>query len=93
MDQLLAAAIDIVRQYGLAGAVILFLAYYVLMQRADLKDTRAANKVELEAKEKLINQLQEARLDEMRAGFEIAKTNQITLSALTSALQGRHRDR
>lgn len=89
MDKLLDAAGDILKDYGLAGAVILFLFYYVLMQRADLKDTRTAHKIELAEKEKLINQLQESRLEEVKTGFEIAKQNQTTLAALTAALRSR----
>ncbi len=89
MDALLDVSGEILKQYGLAGAVIAFLAYYVLMQRADLKDTREAHRTELAEKDKLITQLQEARLTEVRAGFEIAKQTQATLSALTSVLQGK----
>lgn len=87
MAELLNAIGEILAQNGLAGAVIAILFYYVLMQRAELRDTRAAHKIEIAEKEKLINQLQEARLSEVKTGFEIAKQNQTTLAALTTALR------
>lgn len=88
MDTLLTeAGKTLIAQYGIAGIVIVGLLYLVLAMRAELRDTRKAHKVEILEKDKLIYQLQEARLEEVKIGLTIAKENQTTLAALTSALR------
>jgi hypothetical protein len=87
MDAILEAAGRTLLSNGLWGVVILGLIYFVMMLRAELRDVRVAHKIELAEKEKLINQLQEARLSEVKVGFEIAKSSQTTLDALLATLR------
>ena len=91
MDDLLQAAGNMLISQGPIGILCLVLLYVLMMMRAELRDTRTAHRTELAEKEKLIYELQEARLDEVRSVSEIAKSTQITLSALTTALQGQQR--
>lgn len=92
MDDLVNAAGQVLISQGPIGIMCLVLLYVLLMMRAELRDTRTAHRTELVEKDKLIYQLQEARLEEVRSVSEIAKSTQITLSALTTALQDRRRD-
>ncbi|MER8762910.1 hypothetical protein [Mesorhizobium sp. M0968] len=74
---------------GLLGAICLALVYFILMLRAELRDVRAAHKVELAAKDSLINELQEDRLKEARVGFDLAKSFQSTMDAFAMTVRGR----
>ncbi|RWX72615.1 hypothetical protein [Mesorhizobium sp. M2A.F.Ca.ET.039.01.1.1] len=74
---------------GLLGAIVIALVYFILMLRSELRDTRAAHKVEIAAKDALINELQEQRLKEARVGFEIANQSKATLDAFLTALRGK----
>lgn len=75
---------------GVLGVVTVALAYFVMILRADLRDTRQAHKVEIAEKDELINELQEKRLAESREGYKIAAANKETLDAFLLAIkQGR----
>lgn len=78
---------DIFLSQGVMGAIVVALAYFILMLRAELRDVRASNKAEIAAKEALIYQLQEDRLKEARIGFELASSNRAALDALLSAIR------
>ena len=91
MEGLVDKIADTLISQGPVGIMCLVLLYVLFMLRADLRDTRAAHRTELAEKEKLIYQLQDARLEEVRSVSEIARSTQMTLSALTTALQGQRR--
>lgn len=74
---------------GLLGVICIALVYFIMMLRAELRDLRVAHKVEIAAKDSLINELQESRLQEARVGFDIARANQATLDAFLSAIRAK----
>jgi hypothetical protein len=64
------------------GIAVVALVYFVMILRAELRDTRAAHKIEVAEKDKLIYEQQEARISEAKAGADLAKTVKSTLDAL-----------
>jgi hypothetical protein len=72
---------------GVLGIAVIGLVYFVMMLRAELKDVRAAHKVELAEKDKLIHELHESRLAEARVGFDLARTTQSTMDAFLVAMK------
>ena len=74
---------------GIIGSVCVALAFFILKLWAEMKSERAAHKIELAAKDALINELYEARVSEARIGYDIIKTNDKTQAAFLSAITGR----
>lgn len=87
MDPLVEGAGGALLSQGVLGIAVVGLVYFIMMLRAELKDVRAAAKIELAEKDKLILELQEARLKEARVGFDLAKSTQNTMDALVVALK------
>lgn len=74
---------------GVLGASCLVLMIVaVMLWRAREKD-RLDHKVELAAKDALINELQEQRLEEALAGRDSLKSFQTTLDAFLQAVRGK----
>jgi hypothetical protein len=74
---------------GIIGALCVALACFILKLWGEMKNERAAHKVELAAKDALIEKLYDARISEARIGFEIIKANERSLDAFVSAVNGR----
>lgn len=74
---------------GIIGAMCVALALYILKLQAEAKNERAAHKIELAAKDALIEKLYDARIAEARVGFEVLKANDRSLEAFASAVNGR----
>ncbi len=89
MDKLLEQAGQIILQQGLSGVAILGLIYLIYLLRAELKVERSNKRVELAERDKLIFQIQEERVAEARAGYEIIRSIQTTQDAIVNALKGR----
>lgn len=89
MDPLAEGAGGVLLSQGVLGVAVVGLVYFVMMLRAELKDVRTACKTEIAEKDKLIHELQEARLAEARIGFDLAKSTQITMDSLLAALRNR----
>lgn len=89
MDPLTESVGNIFLSQGLMGAIVVALVYFILMLRGELRDLRAVHKVEIAAKDALINDLQEQRLKEARVGFDVARANQATLEAFLQAIRGK----
>lgn len=79
--------VDLFLSQGLPGGIIVSLVYFILMLRKELREERAAHKVELASKDALINELYEERIKEARSGYEIARANHATLDALVTAMR------
>jgi len=88
MDQLIEKTGDQLLGYGLPGIAIIGLIYLIYLLRAELRDTRLAHRTELAERDKLIFQIQEERVTEARAGYEIIRSIQTTQDAIISALKG-----
>lgn len=89
MEQLLQKTGDQLLGYGLPGIAIIGLIYLTYLLRADLRDERAARQLERAERDKLILTVQEARIAEARAGYEIIRSIQTTQDAIIGALKGR----
>lgn len=74
---------------GVLGVAVVALALVVIKLWGELKAERAAHKVEIAAKDALIKELNDDRLQEARVGFDIAKANQSTLDAFLLAVRGK----
>ena len=73
---------------GVVGAACIVLAVVIVyLWRAREKD-RVDHKAEIAAKDALINELQDQRLEEALAGRDIIRTFQTTLDAFLQALRG-----
>jgi hypothetical protein len=86
-EPMLEGAASILLSHGFLGVAVAALSYYIFLQRAELRDAREQHKLEIAAKDQLINNIQEARLVEARAGIEVIKTMQTTLDAFLSAVR------
>ncbi|TCR01052.1 hypothetical protein [Neorhizobium sp. JUb45] len=85
---------DITASYisqGVIGTTCVVLALVVLKLWTEIKGERAAHKIELASKDALIKDLYEARLQEAKAGFDIARTTQSSLDAFLAAVSGKGR--
>ena len=74
---------------GIIGSICVALALYILKLQAEMKSERAAHKVELAAKDALVERLYDARINEARVGFEIIKANERSLDAFVAAVNAR----
>jgi len=74
---------------GIIGSICVALALFILKLWAEMKNERAAHKIELAAKDALIEKLYDARINEARVGFEIIKANERSLDAFVAAVNGR----
>lgn len=74
---------------GIIGAVCVALALTVLKLWAEMKSERTAHKIELAAKDALIKELYDARVEEAKVGYEILKSNEKAQSAFLMAVNGR----
>ncbi|WP_018900438.1 hypothetical protein [Rhizobium sp. 2MFCol3.1] len=74
---------------GIIGSICVALALFILKLWTEMKNERAAHKVELAAKDALIEKLYDARINEARVGFEIIKANERSLDAFVAAVNAR----
>lgn len=89
MDDLLTGAgSELLRGGGIYGVIIIGLFYFIMQMRGELRDERAAHKVELASKDALILKLQEDRLNEARSIIELAKSTTIVLDGVKEAQEG-----
>lgn len=87
MDEVIKKGVDLLLNYGLSGLANIGLIYLVYMLRGELRDTRAAHRVEIAEKDKLIFQSQESRVQEARAGYEVISSIQKTQDAIIGAIR------
>ena len=87
MDEVIEKGVDLLLNYGLSGLANIGLIYLVYMLRGELRDTRAAHRVEIAEKDKLIFQSQESRVQEARAGYEVISSIQKTQDAIIGAIR------
>jgi hypothetical protein len=87
MESILEKAADVLLDQGLSGIAIIGLVYLVFLLRAELKDERAARRLEVAERDKLVSQVQEARVVEARAGYEIIRSISSTQDAVLQALR------
>lgn len=81
MEALLPAAGQELLSTGLIGAACIFLLWLLGRKEQELKDTRHAAEVKLAEKDKLIQELQESRLDELKLVVEHVSSNTVALQA------------
>ena len=67
---------------GVLGVVVAGLVYYLMVMRAEIREERKNHKIELAAKDALILDLQEKRLQGALAGAELARQMKDTFDAL-----------
>lgn len=87
MDEIIKKGVELLLQYGLSGLANIALIYMVYMLRDELKTVRAAHRIEIAEKDKLIYQTQEARVVEARAGYEVISSIQKTQDAIIGAIR------
>lgn len=87
MDELIQKVANALLDYGISGIANLGLIYLVYMLRVELRDTRAAHRIEIAEKDKLIYQTQESRVTEARAGYEVISSIQKTQDAIVGAIR------
>lgn len=63
------------------GIAVIALVYFVMLLRAELRDTRTAHRIEIAEKDKQLMELQDSRLAEAKAGIDLAKSIQSTMEA------------
>lgn len=71
---------------GVLGLVILLLLYVIRELRADLRELREAHKIELTEKDKLINGLQEKRVDEIKTTITLTQSVHSTLDTFLATI-------
>jgi len=78
---------DVFLSQGLMGAIAVALVYYIMMQRAELRDLRSVHKTEIAAKDSLIHDLQEERLREVKSMLDVVNSYKATMEALLAAVR------
>jgi hypothetical protein len=74
---------------GAIGIVCIALAWISLRLWAKLEKKDADHKLEIAAKDALIKELYDARVDEAKVGYEILKSNEKAQAAFLVAINGR----
>lgn len=74
---------------GIIGAVCVALAWISLKLWAKIERIEAEHKIELAAKDALIRDLYDARVEEAKVGYEILKSNEKSQAAFLVAVNGR----
>ncbi len=67
---------------GVLGVVVAGLVYYLMIMRAEIREERKNHRIELAAKDALILDLQEKRLQGALAGAELARQFKDTFDAI-----------
>jgi hypothetical protein len=67
MDELLQEASKVLFSNGILGVAVAGLVYYIMMQRGENRDERAAHKIELAEKDKLIVELYDRLVNQAQA--------------------------
>lgn len=88
-DQLVAGGTSQLLSQGLLGVICVFLLWYIGKLQTEIRDLRAAHKVEIAEERKLNAELQESRLDESKVLLEAVSSNKSSFQALLSAIQGK----
>ncbi len=86
MDQLIITYGTELAKYGPFGLAFGFLLWYIGRQQQELKDLRDVHKQELAAKDKTISELQEARLNEAKQGWNLASATKTTLDSVLQVI-------
>ncbi len=76
-------------QTGVIGVVCVALGWIAWKLWLKLESERAAHKLEVAAKDALIKELYDARVDEAKAGYEVVKSNDKMLEAFLIAINGK----
>lgn len=71
---------------GILGLVVLLLLYMIRELRADLRELRESHRIELVEKDKLILDLQERRMAEIKTTITLTQSVQSTLEAVLAAI-------
>lgn len=87
MDEIIKQGVEVLLKYGLSGLLNVGLIYLVYMLRVELRDLRSAHRLEIAEKDKLIYQVQESRVAEARAGYEVIGSIQKTQDAIIGAIR------
>lgn len=87
MDEIIQKVANALLDYGISGIANLGLIYLVYMLRVELRDLRLAHRLEIAEKDKLIYQVQENRVAEARAGYEVISSIQKTQDAIVGAIR------
>lgn len=88
MDQLVSQSASQLLSQGLLGVICVFLLWYIGKLQTEIRDLRAAHKVEIAEERKLNAELQESRLEESKVLLEAVSSNKSSFQALLSAIQG-----
>lgn len=72
---------------GILGVTVIALGFVAWRLWVKLETERREHKVELAAKEALINKLYDDRLNEARVGFDVARANANSLDAFLLAIR------
>lgn len=74
---------------GIIGAVCIALAWIALKLWAKLEKKEAEHKIEIAAKDALIKELYDARVEEAKVGYEILKSNERSQVEFVAAVNRR----
>jgi hypothetical protein len=88
-EQLVAQGTSQLLSQGLLGVICAFLLWYVGRLQTEIRELRAAHKVEIAEERKLNAELQESRLEESKVLLEAVSSNKSSFQALLSAIQGK----
>lgn len=88
-DQLVTEGTSQLLSQGLLGIICVFLLWYIGRLQTEVREIRAAHKVEIAEERKLNAELQESRLDESKVLLEAVSSNKSMFQALLSAIQGK----
>ena len=88
-EQLVAQGTSQLLSQGLLGVICVFLLWYIGRLQTEIRELRAAHKVEIAEERKLNAELQESRLDESKVLLEAISSNKSALQAVLSAMQGK----
>lgn len=92
MDQLLTEASKTLFSNGVLGLAVFALVYYIMLQRAENRDQRAAHKLELADKDKQIIELYDRLVTQAQAGLSGLKAVQGPLEALAASAKRSQRE-
>lgn len=88
-DQLVTEGASQLLSQGLLGIICVFLLWYIGKLQTEIRELRAAHKVEIAEERKLNAELQESRLEESKVLLEAVSSNKSSFQALLSAIQGK----
>lgn len=87
LDELFGTAGQQLLGTGIVGALCVVLLWVVFRREQELKDTRTAYEIRLAEKDKLLLELQESRLQEVRLMGEQTASNRVVVESNNVAIQ------